>query len=64
MIDGKITNFLEIIVSVEYFGKSGGEGGMFSTLQVPVYMARNLILCKSNGVTRQLSLFFFTMYIV
>lgn len=62
MIDGKITNFLEIIVSVEYFGKSGG--GMFSTLQVPVYMARNLILCKSNGVTRQLSLFFFTMYIV
>lgn len=26
MIDGKITNFLEIIVSVEYFGKSGGGG--------------------------------------
>lgn len=37
MIDGKITNFLEIIVSVEYFGKSGGGGYVFHTSGACVY---------------------------
>lgn len=50
-LTGKSQFFLEIIGSVEYFGKSGGGGGMFSTLQVPVYIWHGTLLyVKAMGL--------------
>lgn len=50
MIDGKITNFLEIIGSVEYFGKSGGGGVCFPHFRCLCIWHGTLLYVKAMGL--------------